>query len=95
MPKETIAVVRRGDCPAPNDVEVRWHRDAEMVHIVTSCPERLVSATVLRHPVPEDPGPTDEGQPFGGWMSELDRHAINKLIRVLRQARDQTFGRDE
>lgn len=28
------------------------------------------------------------------WI-ELDRHAINQLIRELRKARDDAFGRDE
>jgi hypothetical protein len=30
-----------------------------------------------------------------GWYGTLDRHAINRLIRVLRRARDQAYGRDE
>lgn len=28
------------------------------------------------------------------WL-ELDRHSINQLIRELRKARDEAFGRDE
>lgn len=31
----------------------------------------------------------------GGWNVWLDRRGINDLIRVLRRARDQAFGRDE
>jgi len=30
-----------------------------------------------------------------GWYVTLDRTNINKLIAVLRRARDQAFGRDE
>lgn len=30
-----------------------------------------------------------------GWYVDLDRKGINDLIRVLRKARDQAFGRDE
>ena len=31
----------------------------------------------------------------GGWFLNLDRQGINKLIRDLRRARDQAFGKDE
>lgn len=31
----------------------------------------------------------------GGWNVWLDRRGINDLIRILRRARDQAFGRDE
>lgn len=30
-----------------------------------------------------------------GWFVELDRAAINRLIKALRKARDQAFGVDE
>lgn len=30
-----------------------------------------------------------------GWFVDLDREMINKIIRVLRRARDQAFGVDE
>lgn len=33
--------------------------------------------------------------PTLGWYVNLDRHQINDLIRILRRARDQAFGRDE
>jgi hypothetical protein len=36
--------------------------------------------------------PTPEGN---GWYVQLDRNEINRLIRVLRRARDQAFGHDE
>lgn len=29
------------------------------------------------------------------YAADLDRQQINKLIRVLRRARDQAYGRDE
>lgn len=33
---------------------------------------------------------------FDGWHASLDQRAdVNRLIRVLRTARDQAFGRDE
>jgi hypothetical protein len=32
---------------------------------------------------------------FSGWHVDLDRAGVNRLIRVLRTARDQAFGKDE
>ena len=32
---------------------------------------------------------------FGGWHVDLDRRSVNELIKKLRVARDQAFGRDE
>jgi hypothetical protein len=37
----------------------------------------------------------EHGSPEYGWFVDLDRHRINQLIRVLRRARDQAFGKDE
>jgi hypothetical protein len=37
----------------------------------------------------------DVHSPEHGWFVDLDRYRINQLIRVLRRARDQAFGRDE
>lgn len=34
-------------------------------------------------------------EPFGGWFMQMDRVGINRLIRILRRARDQAYGRDE
>jgi hypothetical protein len=39
--------------------------------------------------------PTFPGDTSGGWFVQLDRAGINHLIRSLRKARDQSFGRDE
>lgn len=43
--------------------------------------------------------PAADGQPprpaWEGWNMDLDRGQINQLIRVLREARDKAFGRDE
>jgi hypothetical protein len=45
---------------------------------------------------PERPKQVLEGYPaFRGVWGSLDRAGCNKLIRVLRRARDQAFGRDE
>jgi hypothetical protein len=36
-----------------------------------------------------------DGADSHGWFCDLDRRGINELIRHLRRARDQAFGRDE
>lgn len=89
MPKETI----RGE---GFDVEIAWGRDQAHVQL----------ATVMKPP--ETPNSPDGlGVLLEGWSPDerirarglyatLDqRHAINEIIRVLKRARDQAFGRDE
>ena len=65
-------------------VDVRWNRDAGYVQIVTKETDafggRLVDGEIHY---------TD------GYYVDLDRGAINGLIRNLRRARDQAFGKDE
>lgn len=60
-------------------VQVGWSREAEYVQI----------ATGVRDPV------TYESDQDKWWFVQLDRTMINEVIRVLRRARDQAFGRDE
>lgn len=81
MPKEHVI-----DSAAFNEddtrglrAEVCWSREAEYVQIATVADE-----------VPQASGLGGEG-----WHVSLDRRSINLLIRHLRRARDQAFGRDE
>lgn len=37
---------------------------------------------------------TSVESPLRGWHTSLDRGAVNRLIRILRKARDQSFGAD-
>jgi hypothetical protein len=60
-------------------IQVSWSREAEYVQIVTGS----------RDPVTFD---SDSSQWF---FVSLERREINDLIRKLRRARDQAFGRDE
>lgn len=65
----------------PFQAKVTWHReDGFSVQLATINPE-------YEH----DFGEWEKS----GWYVDLDRRAINDLIRVLRRARDQAFGRDE
>lgn len=81
-------------------VEVRWDRETGYFQIVTRCVradthETFIPEHVLEKLLIEG----DEEIPFllaqeGFWV-DLDRAGINNLIRNLRRARDQAFGRDE
>jgi hypothetical protein len=90
MPKERVyghpVPAMPGDEEIPEETpvaEVRWGRGMD-VCLVTRAEEYEVL--------------TDERDPTAvkhGYYVYLDRNAINGLIRHLRRARDQAFGRDE
>ena len=70
------------DTAAGDDIalEVSWSRDGH-VQLAT---KNLDDTTPL---VPSSGG--------NGWYMTPTRHQINELIRTLRRARDQAYGRDE
>ena len=85
MPKEVVysSEVFRGDEPDKASMaEVRWSRESESLQIAT-----VVVDAATHDPVTEEVR--------GGWYISLDRRTVNDLIRHLRRARDQAFGRDE
>lgn len=90
MPKEIVYGDQKfmpGSEDDPAVVVVGWSREAGDVQVVT----RLLNAEV---PHPDECH--DEGVPVKyGMYVNLDRRGINDLIRHLRRARDQAFGRDE
>ena len=69
-----------GDDVSGFRVKVGWNREAGYVQIATVDPELEESLDTSRD---------------GGLYVMLDRVDINHLIRHLRRARDQAFGRDE
>lgn len=94
MPKELIA-----STPGSNVVEVTWGTGPYSVQIATYSHDRLISHTVPKNVVdagvnPVDIETTPEHTPFTGWYADLGRDEINRLIRVLRRARDKSFGSD-
>lgn len=62
--------------------EVRWSREAEHVQLATVLVEKADHSPVAR-------------EVEGGWYLNLNRRTLNDLIKHLRRARDQAFGRDE
>lgn len=109
MPREMIygdVLPFAEDSPGRSVVEVCWSREAEHVQIASKCvradseetyrpgteitidTDASLGATGV---VPSVPDLTF----FDGFYVQLDRPGINDLIRKLRRARDQAFGRDE
>lgn len=92
-------------------VEVGWSRERGDLHVATVADAppvyelleaaRAVVAAVageqLQAAVAELAEAIEhiEAQERHGWFAWLDRSAVNALIRNLRRARDQAFGRDE
>lgn len=109
MPKEVVygkSLPYGEEEPARGIVEVRWDRETGYFQIVTRCiradthetyvPRRFEitshATTAGGTITSEQPGdiPVQEGF----WV-DLDRAGINAVIKNLRRARDQAFGRDE
>lgn len=94
MPKEVIVgdrVVFGPESPATPLIEVRWGRNGFVEFGM-----RTVHGADHSDYIPtEDERPGSNGEPIRGRYMSLERHQINDLIRHLRRARDQAFGRDE
>lgn len=71
-----------GDPGPPRWIALRWGRDDCLVQ---------VGAGVGSDSIEE----VDEESAASQWGNLNSRHQINQLIRELRHARDQAFGRDE
>ena len=85
MPKEIIQSKHYNPERLDNEpwepfVKVGWGKEQEYVEVA-----------VLHHGEATADSPAAES----GWFAQLDRTGINRLIRTLRQARDQAYGRDE
>lgn len=85
MPKEYIYsstfIPESSDCPAqPNVVKITWSREDA---------GGGVQMTVFKK------DGTYESEHEKPMYMDLERHDINQLIRVLRRARDQAYGRNE
>ena len=74
------------EAPMVPIVDVRWGREGGYVQVVTKATDAHGGRLAGESP---DTHFTD------GMYVDLGRDAINRLIRNLRRARDQAFGRDE
>ena len=90
MPKETVYsddVLFEDDAESVV-AEVRWGRETAHVELVTRAVIKSTGESVEKSRYPD--------QPFeAGVHMGMNRKQINDLIRNLRRARDQAFGRDE
>jgi len=108
MPRERIygSLMPLGDeDPERTVADVSWSREAEYVQLgvividgVTGEPLDLDERA--RRYTPQVAGGGSDGElPIigiaGGMYMQLDRTGCNQLIRLIRRARDQAFGRDE
>jgi hypothetical protein len=93
MPKESVYGINApfaesiyAAVPGKSIVEVSWARD-QQVQIASKAVRSLDGGRLVKD---------DEGVHYtDGFYVDLDRKGINDLIRNLRRARDQAFGRDE
>lgn len=84
MPKEVIrdASTFSSDFPTQELIaELRWSRDGD-IQLATKRVEVADNSSVWWNVE-------------GGWHINLNRRTVNDLIRNLRKARDQAFGKDE
>lgn len=108
MPKELIHGDRSSpaygtpDAPeAWSVIEVGWSREAEYVQFATKTIDASDGSDYhpRLEPLEVEIGETvlleAEGIRSSGVYLQMTRSSINDLIRVLRRARDQAFGRDE
>lgn len=92
MPKEKIY-----DLSSLFDLEIGWgHGHDVQVGISTHDGRALVDWLAGQDRTPLDPD-APEGSRLPGFSSlwcSLDRSGVNRLITMLRKARDDAFGRD-
>lgn len=81
MPKELIFQhTKNGDPDTERPVlRVGWSREGSHVEVASLMPDGVAL----------NPGPE-----ANGWFVQLERSDINRLIRLLRKARDAAYGSD-
>lgn len=105
MPKEVVyadLLPYGEEQSAVSIIEITWSRDASHVQIATRCVHAADHSPfvwpefeeLLRGKMGEDDAQSILNMMSGLWAT-LDRTAINAIIRHLRRARDQAFGKDE
>lgn len=106
MPKEVVygSDVPFGtpEQPGRSIIEVRWAHEREggdHVQVVSKCVDAADGGRLIKdEPIQSGDTTIVNYTPIhytDGFYVQLDRRGINQLIRHLRRARDQAFGRDE
>lgn len=80
MPKELVFQKTKNGDPDTEApvVHIGWSRGLEYVEVATVAPDGKALE------------PTDSN----GWFAQLDRAGTNRLINLLRKARDGAYGAD-
>lgn len=86
MPKETIQT-------EGHPVTVAWTRAGENVQVGTVTTDGSSLLQLVERFTQEEG--VEAASVMQGLFGNLDRDGCNQLIRVVRKARDQAFGRDE
>lgn len=105
MPKVNI-YEPLGGLPAQDEqrrrVQVGWHKGQHAQIGIGYTVKPGTEQSVGDGPVPDWAGDfiiegehDEQGRPWRSQWVNLDRGTINQLIRELRNARDQAFGKDE
>ncbi len=96
MPKEKVY-----DSSEMFDFEVGWSKEGQNVqlgiltHNGCSIKDWLAGRSEIGSPSVDDPSKMSVLPSFESLWGTLDRSQINRLIRALRKARDEAYGRDE
>lgn len=89
MPKERVY-----DSAGMYDLEVGWSGLGEYVQLGLATHDgRPIVEHLRESDLPPQSG--DTYADFRSLWSTLDRGQINRLIRMLRKARDESYGKDE
>lgn len=90
MPKENI------NCTLIDAmrIEVGWESGKDVQLGTTNAAQPFVTDKTESDLRFLKPGEDYDGYQMTGWFTTLDRAAINRLIRVLRKARDAAYGAD-
>lgn len=85
MPKEYVGQAPQVD----GSVTVKWGRDSAEVQLTVTGPVGWRGELILSDSA------IDPDNALDWHVSLKQRFEVNRLIRLLRQARDQAFGKDE
>lgn len=91
MPKSSFYENAAPDGTQSRRVEIGWQHDQGVqIGVTNLAPGADPTSEFIDGEGDQPPTPA-----WDGWFMNLDRGQINSIIRALKRARDQAFGRDE